>query len=86
MEAILETAIIEMGRLSKGKSFSPEDVAKWMYPTSWEYFLEDVEETMMEMYRAGKIAVLQHDKAVATDVLPDGPVRIKLLSKTKSAW
>lgn len=84
VESILEQAILEMGRLSRGASFSPSDVVKWVYPTSWEYFVEDVKEVMMELYREGKIAVTQNDKEIPKDSMPEGPVRITVAAKTKS--
>jgi hypothetical protein len=84
VESILEQAILEMGRLSQGESFAPSDVVKWIYPTSWEYFTEDVEEVMMELYREGKIAVTQNNKEIPKDGLPQGLVRITLAAKTKS--
>jgi hypothetical protein len=83
-ESILEQAILEMGRLSRGASFAPCDVVKWVYPTSWQYFIDDVEEATMELYREGKIAVTQNDKEIAKDRLPNGPVRIRVVGQTKS--
>ena len=84
VESILEQAILEMGRLSRGASFAPWDVVKWVYPTSWEYFTEDVEEAMMELYREGRIAVTQNDKEIPKDRIPEGPVRINIMGQTKS--
>lgn len=84
VESILEQAILEMGRLARGASFAPADVVKWVYPTSWEYFTEDVEEVMMELYREGKIAVTQDDKEIPKDSLPNGPVKITVAAQTKS--
>lgn len=75
---------MEMGRLSRGASFSPSDVVRWVYPTSWEYFTEDVEEAMMELYREGKIAVTQNDREISKDCVPDGPVKITVPAQTKS--
>ncbi len=75
---------MEMGRLSRGAGFSPSDVVKWVYPTSWEYFTEDVEDTMMELYREGKIAVTQDDKEIPKDRMPEGQVRIMVVAKTKT--
>ncbi len=83
VESILEQAILEMGRLSRGASFTPADVAQWLYPTSWEYFVEDVKDTMMELYREGKIAVTQSDHEISKEQIPEGPVRITVPVKTK---
>lgn len=84
VESILGQAILEMGRLSQGASFTPSDVVKWVYPTSWEYFTEDVEETMMELYREGKITVTQNNEEVSKDQIPSGQVRITVIVQTKS--
>jgi hypothetical protein len=84
VESILAQAIMEMGRLSRGASFSPSDVVRWVYPTSWEYFTEDLEEVMMELYREGKIAVTQNDKEIPKDQLPEGQVRITVIAQTKN--
>lgn len=84
VESILEQAIMEMGRLSKGASFAPADVVKWVYPTSWEYFIKDVEEVMMELYREGRIAVTQNDREIPKEGIPDGAVRITVAAQTKS--
>jgi len=84
VESILEQAILEMGRLSRGASFSPSDVVKWVYPTSWEYFTEDVEETMMELYREGKITVTQNNEEISKDQIPSGQVKITVIAQTKS--
>lgn len=84
VESILEQAILEMGRLSRGASFSPSDVVKWVYPTSWEYFTEDVEDTMMELYREGKITVTQNNEEISKDQIPSGQVKITVIAQTKS--
>lgn len=84
VESILEQAILEMGRLSRGAGFSPSDVVRWVYPTSWEYFTKDVEDTMMELYRQGKIAVTQNDQEIPKDQLPSGQVTITVIAQTKS--
>ena len=84
VESILEQAIMEMGRLSRGASFAPADVVKWVYPTSWEHFTEDVKDTMMELYREGKIAVTQNNREIPKDRIPEGPVRITVAAQTKS--
>jgi len=84
MESILATAILEMGRMSGGKSFCPSDVVKWIFPVDWKYFIADVEEAMMQLYREGRISVRQGDLEIPKDRMPRGPVRITLLTQTKS--
>jgi hypothetical protein len=48
--AILEIAILEMGRMKAGCSFLPSDVVKWMYPQDWEHFIPEVLHAMMNLY------------------------------------
>lgn len=79
MEKVLETAILEMGRKAGQESFCPTQVAKWLYPQAWLHFMEDVHETMMEMYREGKITVYQDGKEINPNATPEGPIRIKVL-------
>ena len=79
MEKVLETAILEMGRKSGDQSFCPTQVAKWLYPQAWSHFMTDIHETMMEMYRDGRISVCQDGKEIDPKSMPEGPVRIKVL-------
>jgi hypothetical protein len=81
-ENILATAILQMGRMKKGNSFCPSEVVRWIYPQDWSYFMEDVHKAMMELYRQGKIDVIQEGKRVDPSKLPSGPIRIfcKLLA------
>lgn len=75
---ILEIAIMEMGRMRKGASFCPSEVVRWMYPQDWRFFMDNVKEEMMRLYREGKISVIQKNNPVNPDYLPKGPVRIKM--------
>lgn len=75
---IIEIAILEMARIRKGTSFCPSEVVRWMYPQDWRFFMDDVKEEMMRLYREGKISVTQKNKPVNPDYLPKGPVRIKM--------
>ncbi len=79
MENVLETAILEMGRKSGDQTFCPTQVAKWLYPQAWPHFMAEIHETMMEMYRDGKITVSQDGKKINPDSMPEGPIRIKVL-------
>lgn len=79
MTTVLETAILEMGRKSGNKTFCPSEVVKWIFPQAWSYFMVDIKEAMMQLYREGKISVTQSGQEVAKDRMPDGPVRIKVL-------
>ena len=76
MAKVLETAILEMGRKSGGQTFCPTEVVKWLYPQAWSHFINDIHETMMEMYREGKISVCQDGKEISPDLMPEGAVRI----------
>ena len=79
---ILEIAILEMCRLKAGKSFSPTDVVQWIYPQHWHYFLSEVHDSMMQLYKAGKIIVLQNNDPLEQDTLSNGPITIKSNPKT----
>jgi hypothetical protein len=74
---ILAIAIMEMCRMKKGESFCPSEVVKWIYPASWEYFLEDVKREMMRLYQIGKIEVTQNQIPIPFDIVPVDEVRIK---------
>jgi len=76
--SILEIAIMEMGRMRKGASFCPSDVVRWLYPQDWRFFMDDVKEEMMRLYREGKISVTQKNNPVSPEFLPKGPIRIKM--------
>lgn len=73
----LEQAILEMIRQRKPKSFCPSEVVRWIYPVDWRYFMADVQEAMMELYRKDKILVTQKGIAIDPNFLPKGPVRIR---------
>ncbi|WP_373520764.1 hypothetical protein [Aquiflexum sp.] len=79
---ILEIAIMEMCRLRKEDSFFLVDVVKWIYPQHWHYFLKDAERAMMELYRSGKIIVLENDYAIVSDLESISLYRIKAIVKT----
>lgn len=74
--SILETAILEMGRMRGKSSFCPSEVVRWIYPQSWRYFMEDIQSEMMRLYREGKVVVLQNNQPVHPHKFPKGPVRI----------
>lgn len=73
---ILAIAIMEMGRMKKGQSFSPSEVVKWIYPESWDHFMDDVMEEVMLLDQMGKIEVTQNQIQVSTEAVPVGEVRI----------
>jgi hypothetical protein len=74
---ILSIAIMEMCRLKNEESFCPSEVIKWIYPESWQYFLEDVLIEMMKLYQAGMIEVTNNQIPIPPDRIPDGELRIK---------
>src|SRR5690606_11957216 len=82
MGAILETAILEMGRRQGKQSFCPSKVVQWVFPQAWPYFMPDIKEAMMQLYLQGNISVSQSGRQVAKDSIPEGPVEITLCSKT----
>jgi hypothetical protein len=77
--AILETAILEMGRMKAGCSFLPSDVVKWMYPQDWEHFIPEVLHAMMNLYLAGKIMVTQNGIPIDPEEKIHGLVQISLI-------
>lgn len=76
MPNILSMAILEMLRIRKGEDFEPEEVAKWIYPSSWDHFMDEVLAQMMLLYREGKISVSKNGKPISIHELPDENVRI----------
>ncbi len=77
-EDILSVAILEMAKHRQGKSFCPSEVVRWIYPNDWRHFMEDVNESMMHLYRRGLVVITQENLPVDTNFLPSGPVRIAL--------
>lgn len=75
---ILSLAIMEMAKRKKGQLFCPSEVAQWLYPHDWKFFVEDVKEMMMELYRKGKIDVIQKNQNVDQNFLPIGSVKIRI--------
>ncbi|MCH6199225.1 DUF3253 domain-containing protein [Aquiflexum sp. LQ15W] len=73
---VLAVAILEMCRLKRGHPFYPEEVVRWIYPESWRYFVEEVLEEMMKLYRLGKIEVTQNQIPVPFIGIPRGEVSI----------
>lgn len=76
MPNILSMAIMEMIRMRKGDSFGPEEVVKWIYPSSWRYFMDEVLAQMMLLYREGKISVSLNGKLISMHELPEEKVKI----------
>lgn len=76
--SVLATAILQMGRMKKDESFTPEEVVQWIYPQHWQFFVLEVLEEMMDLYRKGKIRVICNGELVPKDQIPKVPVRIML--------
>lgn len=74
---ILETAILEMGRLKGGESFSPKEVIQWIFPQSWEYFIPEIMEEIMRLYQEGKISIVQGEGFSSLPFLPHTLFRIE---------
>ncbi|SDC78967.1 Protein of unknown function [Algoriphagus faecimaris] len=73
---VLKTAILEMCRKRKDKSFCPSEVVRQLYPEDWRLFMEEVRESMMELYLQGKIRVSQKGIPIDPNQIPKGPLRI----------
>lgn len=74
---ILEVAIIEMCRIRKGDGFLPSEVLKWLFPESWEHFLEDIYIAMANMQKKGEIEVLKNGVEVFAEGFFDSELRIR---------
>ncbi|MCS4434442.1 DUF3253 domain-containing protein [Aquiflexum gelatinilyticum] len=74
---ILTLAIMEMCRVRKGQEFRPEDVVKWLFPESWEYFVEDVHAAMDDLQKKGKIEVLENGEPVCSQGFANADLRIR---------
>jgi hypothetical protein len=77
---ILTLAIMEMCRVRKGEEFRPEEVVKWLFPESWEYFVEDVYAAMDVLQKQGKIEVLENGKQIFSKGIADANLRIRAKS------
>ena len=74
---ILTLAIMEMCRVRKGEEFRPEEVVKWLFPESWEYFVEDVYAAMYDLQKEGKIEVLENGEPVYSEGFANADLRIR---------
>mgnify|MGYP006209743625 FL=1 len=74
---ILTLAIMEMCRVRKGEEFRPEEVVKWLFPESWEYFVEDVYAAMYDLQKEGKIEVLENGERVCSEEFTIADLRIR---------
>ena len=72
----LRQAILEMARMHQDRSFCPSEVVRWLFPQDWKYFMQDVREEMMDLYREGAILVTQKGNAIDPSTEPKGPLRI----------
>jgi len=79
---LLETAILEMGRMKAGSSFLPSDVVKWIYPQDWKHFIPEVLDAMMSLYKAEKILITQNGIPVDPKEKIIDSVQITLKAKT----
>ncbi|MGY6744133.1 MAG: DUF3253 domain-containing protein [Cecembia sp.] len=75
----LQSAVLEMGRIRGDSTFCPSEVVRWLYPQDWRHFLSDVQTEMMNLYRQGKVVVLQKNKPVDKLTYPKGAVRIRVV-------
>ena len=64
----IEAAIFDaLGRISAGKSVSPEDVARAVDPDGWRRQLSRVRGTAVGLARAGRLVILRHGKPADPD-------------------
>jgi hypothetical protein len=81
--SVLETAILEMGRIKGENSFLPSEVAQWIYPQDWRYFMPELLDAMMALYKKGKIMVTLNGDPIDPKGKVEGPIRITLIEQTK---
>jgi len=72
---VLRTAILDFCK-RRESSFCPSEVVRKLYPQDWRFFMSDIQEEMMKMYREGLIQITQKGLPVDPSVPPKGPVRI----------
>lgn len=73
---VLRTAILDWVWRKKGKPFSPLEVIRQMYPQSWEYFIPDILEEMMQMNQEELIQVFLEGEKVNANHIPTGKEEI----------
>lgn len=81
---VLRTAILDWIWRKKGKPFSPLEVVQQMYPQSWESFIPEILEEMMQMYRENLVLVVYEGRVVENEYLPSGNEEILPVSKPAS--
>lgn len=77
---ILRIAIREFCRQQGGKNFYPSAVVQWLYPESWPYFLEEIDQKAREMHRRGDLTLMEEGRLLAQDENPSGRYVIKPIS------
>ncbi len=54
---VLRTAILDLCRRKKGKSFHPSEVVRQMFPEDWELFLPDLHTELIAMQQEKLIQI-----------------------------
>ena len=68
MSAAVEAAIFDLlGKVSAGKSISPEEVARAVDPEGWRRELGKVRAVAVGLARAEKLVILRHSKPADPD-------------------
>lgn len=65
----------------KGNPFSPLEVIRQMYPQSWENFVPEILEVMMQMNSEGLIKVVLDGRDIFPKHFPTGKEEILPVSK-----
>lgn len=73
---VLRTAILEMLRQKKGKSFNSAEVVKQMYPEDWEQFLGDVNKVVIELSEEGLLRVDNSDLNLINSLTISSPSKL----------
>lgn len=81
---VLRSAILEMCRQKKNKTFCPSEVIQSMFPEDWDQFQEEVRAKALEMNIKRLILITQNGKPIDPDSIPVGPIRIsRIPNQTK---
>lgn len=80
---VLRTAILDFCRRKKGNPFRPSEIVQQMFPEDWEFFVEDLNAELLDMWRENLIEISQNSTVLVTLEIPDEPVSILEKSKPK---
>ncbi|WP_339880698.1 DUF3253 domain-containing protein [uncultured Algoriphagus sp.] len=78
---VLRSAILDMLRRKKGKTFNSSEVVRQMFPEDWEQFLEDVNDEAKSLSREGLITISTDKSEVDSD--PANALTLEISSPNK---